>query len=118
MDIIIDKKYYKSFDKLFDELDYDKSNINIKKVNYEKSCRKELKYILNSSTAAGLTIEDISLIKKLFNMDFIRETVPIKFGIPFAPSIAIAFVIAIFFGDLCVLLVNTLNIILNQLQLI
>ncbi|MCL2115977.1 MAG: A24 family peptidase [Methanobrevibacter sp.] len=118
LNIIIDKNYNKSFNKLIHGLDNNKSNINIKKINYEKSNEKQLKYTLSSSTAAGLTLYDISFIKKLFNNDFIHETVPIKIGIPFAPSIAIAFLITIFIGDLCLLLLKLLNNILNHLQII
>ncbi|MDR2967750.1 MAG: A24 family peptidase [Methanobacteriaceae archaeon] len=118
IDLIIDKKHNKTFKKIRDKLDFDKSNINIKQIKSSKSSEKELKYILSLSTAAGLTIQDISFIKKLFKLGFIHETTSIKIGVPFAPSIAIALIIAIFFGDLSVLIVNILNNILNCLQII
>ena len=115
MEIINDKNYNKSFNKILDDLDFKESNMNIRKINNENSANKQLKYILSSSTAAGLTLHDISFIKKLFKMEFIHEEISIKIGIPFAPSIAIGLTIAIFFGDLCVLLFNILNNILNHI---
>ena len=112
LNITIDKKFNKNFNKIIDDYDSNKSNINIKKINNEK----QLEYILNSSTAAGLTLQDITFIQKLFNMDFIPEKIPIKVGVPFAPSIAIALIISIFIGDLCLLFINILNNLFNYLH--
>jgi len=117
--MIIDKTYFKVdkfyssiFEELINNLDTDESNLSIKKIANEKSENEQIQYFLNSSTAAGLTIYDISFLKKLFKMKFIPENIQIKIGIPFAPSIAIGLIIAIFIGDLCLLLIDILNNIL------
>jgi preflagellin peptidase FlaK len=124
IDIIVDKKFYKIFNKCIDEFDFDsnKSNITIKKNkkikkgDNEKSSENQLKYNLSSSTVAGLSAYDISFIKKLFKLKFINETIKTKIGIPFAPSIAIGLIIAIFIGDLSILLFDVLNNLLNYLH--
>ena len=114
----VDKAYSNIFEELINNIDTNQSNLCIKKASNEKSENGQIKYFLNSSTAAGLTIQDISLLKKLFKMKFIHENIQVKIGVPFAPSIAIGFIIAIFIGDLCVLIVNILNNILNYFQAI
>jgi preflagellin peptidase FlaK len=118
MSVVIDKTFNKTFNNLIEDFNSNEFNINIKKVNNEKSSEKKLNYILNSSTVAGLTLHDISFIKKLFNMELIHEKIPIKIGIPFAPSIAIGLIVAIFIGDLCSLLINISNNLFNYLNLI
>ena len=115
--IIIKKRDIQSLNQLMDDFDFNKSNINVKNLS-KKSSERQFKYILNSSSAAGLSIYDISFIKKLFQKEFIQSSIPIKIGIPFAPSIAIGLFIAIFIGDVPLLLVNILTSILNNLGVI
>lgn len=60
--------------------------------------------LLVSSMAAGLSKEDIELLKKLYADNKISEKFKIKKGIPFAPSIFIGLLISLFIGDLAVIL--------------
>jgi preflagellin peptidase FlaK len=53
-----------------------------------------------SSLAAGLTRDDIKLLKKLRKEGKIKEEVRIKRGVPFAPSILIGLLLSLFIGDL------------------
>jgi preflagellin peptidase FlaK len=53
-----------------------------------------------SSLAAGLTTEDIKLLKKLQKEGKIKDEVRVKRGVPFAPSILIGLLISLFIGDL------------------
>lgn len=53
-----------------------------------------------SSLAAGLTKDDIKLLKKLRKEGKIKEEVRIKRGVPFAPSILIGLLLSLFIGDL------------------
>jgi len=53
-----------------------------------------------SSLAAGLTRDDIKLLKKLRKEGKIKEEVRIKRGVPFAPSILIGPLLSLFIGDL------------------
>lgn len=53
-----------------------------------------------SSLAAGLTEDDIKLLKKLRKEGKIKDEVRVKRGVPFAPSILIGLIISLFIGDL------------------
>jgi len=53
-----------------------------------------------SSLAAGLTNDDIKLLKKLLKEGKIKDQIRIKRGVPFAPSILIGLLISLFIGDL------------------
>ena len=56
--------------------------------------------VIISSMAAGLTQEDINLLKELNIKNKISNTLKIKKGVPFAPSILIGLIISLFLGDL------------------
>jgi preflagellin peptidase FlaK len=56
--------------------------------------------LLVNSMAAGLTEEDIKLLKELYTKDKIDNNFRIKRGVPFAPSILIGLIISLFLGDL------------------
>ncbi|MBZ2165387.1 A24 family peptidase C-terminal domain-containing protein [Methanobacterium spitsbergense] len=60
--------------------------------------------LIISSMAAGLTQEDINLLKELNIKNKISNTLKIKKGVPFAPSILIGLLISLFFGDLAFIL--------------
>ncbi|MEN6293311.1 MAG: A24 family peptidase C-terminal domain-containing protein, partial [Methanobacterium sp.] len=68
--------------------------------------------LLISSMAAGLTEDDITLLKKLFEENKIDPKIKIKRGVPFAPSILIGLLISLFIGDLAVILQKILYVIL------
>jgi preflagellin peptidase FlaK len=57
-----------------------------------------------SSLAAGLTEDDIKLLKKLQKEGKIKDEVRVKRGVPFAPSILIGLLISLFIGDLAFIL--------------
>ena len=56
--------------------------------------------LLVSSMAAGLTEEDIKLLKELRDKNKISDEFRIKKGVPFAPSILIGLLISLLLGDL------------------
>ncbi|MEG3224703.1 MAG: hypothetical protein BME94_04010 [Methanobacteriales archaeon Met13] len=60
--------------------------------------------VVVSSLAAGLSEEDIELIKNLQNEGKIKDQVRVKRGVPFAPSIFIGLIISLFIGDLAYIL--------------
>lgn len=55
---------------------------------------------LIGTLAAGLTPDDIKLLKKLRNEGKISDKFKVKKGVPFAPSIFIGLLISLFIGDL------------------
>jgi preflagellin peptidase FlaK len=59
---------------------------------------------LVGTLAAGLTNEDIELLKKLYHEDKISRKFRVKKGVPFAPSILIGLLISLFIGDLAYIL--------------
>jgi len=64
--------------------------------------------LLVSNMAAGLSTDDIELLKKLYDKNKISDKVRIKKGVPFAPSIFIGLLISLFIGDLAVMLQKVL----------
>ncbi len=59
---------------------------------------------LITNLAAGLTLDEIELLKKLHDEGKISDKFRVKRGVPFAPSILIGLVISLFIGDLFVIL--------------
>lgn len=68
--------------------------------------------LLISSMAAGLTEDNINLLKKLSEENKIDNELKIKRGVPFAPAILIGLLISLFIGDLAVILQKILYVIL------
>ncbi len=59
---------------------------------------------LIANLAAGLTPDDIELLKKLHKEGKISNKFKVKRGVPFAPSIFIGLLISLFIGDMIVIL--------------
>lgn len=59
--------------------------------------------LLVGSMAAGLTDDDIKLLKKLRDENKIENKIRTKRGIPFAPSILLGLIISLFVGDLALI---------------
>ena len=68
--------------------------------------------LLVSSMAAGLTEEDIKLLKELRDKNKISDEFRIKKGVPFAPSILIGLLISLLLGDLAFIVQKILYAIL------
>lgn len=64
---------------------------------------------LIANLAAGLTSDDIKLLKKLHDEGKISNKFRVKKGVPFAPSIFIGLLISLFIGDLVVILQKILS---------
>ncbi len=68
--------------------------------------------LLISTMAAGLTDENVILLKKLSDENKIDSKIKIKRGVPFAPSILIGLLISLFIGDLAIIIQKILYVIL------
>lgn len=68
------------------------------------SIREPKGKLLVGSMAAGLTDDDIKLLKKLKDEHKIENKIRTKRGIPFAPSILLGLIISLFIGDLALIL--------------
>lgn len=64
--------------------------------------------LLVSNMAAGLSKDDLNLLKDLYNENKINDKFRIKKGVPFAPSIFIGLLISLFIGDLAIMLQKVL----------
>ncbi|WP_295722251.1 hypothetical protein [uncultured Methanobrevibacter sp.] len=58
------------------------------------------KYKLKSNTCGGLTCDDILVLKLLYDNNLIDKKLFVKISIPFAPSICIAYIISLFYGNI------------------
>ncbi|MDD1763171.1 MAG: hypothetical protein LUQ70_00455, partial [Methanobacteriaceae archaeon] len=92
-----------------DELQWDEKSFFTK--IWETFAKKDLTLLNRTpgklvigSLAAGLTEEDIKLLKKLQMEGKIKDEVRVKRGVPFAPSILIGLIISLFVGDLAFIL--------------
>jgi preflagellin peptidase FlaK len=61
--------------------------------------------------AAGLSEKDIEILKGLVNENKIKDSIRIKRGVPFAPSILIGLLISLFIGDLAYIFFKLVEII-------
>ena len=58
------------------------------------------RYVLQTKTVAGLYQKDLHMLNELANKNFLEKSLKIKITVPFAPSIAIGLITAIFIGDI------------------
>ncbi|HML04870.1 MAG TPA: A24 family peptidase C-terminal domain-containing protein [Methanobacterium sp.] len=87
---------------------FDKIKESIKEGNVLKLSEPKGELLI-SNMAAGLSKEDIEVLKKLLNEDKISNKLKIKKGVPFAPSIFIGLLISLFIGDLAIILQKVLS---------
>lgn len=85
------------------------SDLN-KNLKVYKSNDDGFKYYFKSQSAGGITKDDVTLLKVMCAQKFISDTVYVKLGFPFAPSIMIGLLIALSYGDL--MMVITKNLVL------
>jgi len=61
---------------------------------------KDLKLIVDSRYAKGVTNKDIVFLKESYNNNLVGRTIRIKKSLPFTPSILIGFILLNIFGDI------------------
>ena len=77
-----------------------------------KSKDKEFKYYFKSRSAGGITKKDVTLLKVMCAQKFISDSVCIKLGFPFTPSIMMGLIIALSYGDLMMLITKNLVLVI------
>ena len=108
--MILAHKLYKENDKYYFD---DRSFLDKIKETVRTGSLKSLypgKPVL-TSTAAGLTREDIKLLVDLAEEGKIPKKITIKKGVPFAPAIFIGLTLSLFIGDIATLLLKIFSII-------
>ena len=79
------------------------SNLKVFTSDDEKS-----KYYFKTLTAGGITKKDMYLLKIMNAQHIISNQISIKIGFPFVPSILIGLILAIFYGDLAVIIIKNI----------
>ena len=91
--------------------DYVKQLIeNNKKTNLKvfRSDDNMSKYYFKTLTAGGITKDDMYLLKIMNAQKIISNQISIKLGFPYVPAILIGLIIAIFYGDLSMLILKNI----------
>ena len=91
--------------------DYVKQLIeNNKKTNLKvfRSDDNMSKYYFKTLTAGGITKDDMYLLKIMNAQKIISNQISIKLGFPYVPAILVGLIIAIFYGDLSMLILKNI----------
>lgn len=94
---MIVNNYYFNNKHVYDTLNELNGNLSVYCCN-----DSDYEFYFKSGSSGGLTSEDVTILKVLNMQGFINKDVSIKVSFPFAPSIALAFLLAVTFGDLIV----------------
>ena len=105
---MIINNFYFNDKHILDLITENKGNLKVYKAPEEEGYN----YYFKSATAGGLTEKDMYLLKIMYSQNIISKNISIKLGIPFAPFIAIGYVIALFFGDLTIILIRNLFLVI------
>lgn len=108
--MIINNYYFNDY-RIFKAINKVNGNLKV----YESSKNPKYLFYFKSQTIGGINNRDIYLLKIMYSEKFISNKLSIKLGFPFAPSIAIGFLIGIFYGDLILILSNILKIIFQMI---
>lgn len=81
----------------------EKSNLKVFESDDGKS-----KYYFKTLTAGGITSKDMYLLKIMNAQQIISSQISVKLGFPYVPAILIGLIIAIFYGDLSMLILKNI----------
>ena len=73
-----------------------------------KSDDDNSKYYFKTLTAGGITKKDMYLLKIMNAQEIISNQISIKLGFPFVPAIFVGLIVAIFYGDLSMIILKNL----------
>ena len=77
-----------------------------------KSKQKDFKFYFKSQSAGGITDRDVNLLKIMSAQKYISDTLYVKLGFPFTPSIMVGLLIALSYGDLMMLITKNLVLVI------
>ena len=66
------------------------------------------RYYFKTVTAGGITKKDMYLLKIMNAQKIISNQISVKMGFPFVPSVLLGLIIAIFYGDLSMMILNNI----------
>lgn len=94
--------YYFNDEHIIDLINDVNGNLKV----YRTVNNDEYSYYFKSQSAGGITSKDMYLLKIMNAQQFISDSVSVKISFPFTPAILLGLLIAIFYGDLMMLLVK------------
>ena len=94
--------YYFNDEHIIDLINDVNGNLKV----YRTVNNDEYSYYFKSQSAGGITNRDMYLLKIMNSQQFISDSVSVKISFPFTPAILLGLLIAIFYGDLMMLLVK------------
>ncbi len=97
---MIVNEYYFNDEKIIDLIADVDGNLKVYKIKDDKT----YSYYFKSVSAGGLTEKDAVLLKVMNSQDIISNYISVKLGFPFAPFITLGLIIAIFFGDIVMII--------------
>ena len=96
--------YYFDSDYIKELIESDKkTNLKVFKSDHDDS-----RYYFKTQTAGGITKDDMYLLKIMNAQEIISNQISIKMGFPYVPAILIGLIIAIFWGDLSMLILKNI----------
>ena len=63
-------------------------------------------------SAGGITEKDMTLIKVMSAQGYIGDAISVKISYPFAPAISIGLLIAVFYGDIMMILTKNMMLVI------
>lgn len=79
---------------------------------YENRQDDDFKYYFKSLSAGGITEKDTTLIKVMSAQGYIGDVISVKISYPFTPSIFLGLLIAVFYGDIMMLITKNIALVI------
>lgn len=96
--------YYFDSDYVKELIESDKkTNLKVFKSDHDDS-----RYYFKTQTAGGITKDDMYLLKIMNAQEIISNQISIKLGFPYVPAILIGLIVAIFWGDISMLILKNI----------
>ena len=105
---MIVNEYYFNDKRIHDLISESDGNLKV----YELSNKGKYSYYFKSISAGGITQRDVYQLKIMESQNILSGKLSIKLGFPFAPSILIGLIIAIFYGDIIMILTRSLSLVI------
>ncbi|MCC7553206.1 MAG: A24 family peptidase [Methanobacteriaceae archaeon] len=108
--MVLNNYYFNNF-KIFESINERFGNLSC----YINNDDSKYSYYFKSDSISGISSDDLIHLKILHSQKLINNSFSIKKAFPFAPSILLGFIISIIFGDMILILLNSLKLITNMI---
>ena len=104
---MIVNNYYFNDESICDLIKKENGNLRVYKTNDDG-----YKYYFKSQSAGGITEREMWLLKIMYGQGIISKDISVKRSFPFTPSILLGLIIAVFYGDLMMLVTHNLFLVI------